>query len=947
MNFKQQTKSKNLQKVLSIAVAALNTANVLSPLAVPYTAMAKEVHIDYQQIATAGEQAVQVLDNLMFSTAEAAYTTNVSGSVDGETIDSGIQTIKPGGQATNTTIDGSGAWQHISSGGQAVNTTINAGVQNVSSGGQAVNTVVNSGLQQIFSDGRASNTTINSNGWQVVSNGGQTSDVIIENGGRQQIVSGGQTLNVTMNVGGWQYVGSGAQAVSTTVNGGLQVVSSGGQVSATTLNGGNQFVDSTGQAIDTVVNAGTQTIGKNGLASNTVINGGTQTVSSDGQATDTTINGGVQHISAGAQAIKTTINNYGDQIVEAGLATNTNITGGRQHLWNGGQATDTILSDKGAQFVQNQGIATSTTINSESTQLVLDGGIANNTIVNSDGVQYVGVGGQTSNTIVNAHGTHDIVGGHATNVTINEDGYQMIQNGGQATSTTIEGGEQVLFNFGAANYTYIGNGGIQRLQFDGQATNTTVNSGGTQLVEVGGTAIDTTINEGGTSTVGVGGIYAGQTINHGLLILRDYNQTTGLNLSGNNGVVDIIKTQPSYNNNVTINTLQGSQIFHISADLANNTADMITITDSATGTHYIKVDKEATHGSEISNLYDGHKAQVVATPGGDVVFKGMQSAIDGVHILPNVVQEGSDWYLAGYRITGASDLAYTATAAGNMAYAALFSADNNSLQQRMGDIRENINNAGVWVRMDAGELAVQGDSMRHNSFQGGYDRAVTTQHGKAASGIMLEHFNASSSYEAGSGKLKNTRLGLYHLWLGDSGHYYDIVLKTGKLRNSFSSHEEEVANAAYSTWNTSISAEYGYKKQLRKGYYLTPMAKISFGRINAASYNTDKDTAISQDAINSLVLRAGIGIGRKVGQTSWYANAAVVSELTATNKVTTGHGVFAATEEQSFKGTGLELGLGSNINIGKSSNLYFDLTRSFGGKVTNKWRGQLGYRYSF
>ena len=125
------------------------------------------------------------------------------------------------------------------------------------------------------------------------------------------------------------------------------------------------------------------------------------------------------------------------------------------------------------------------------------------------------------------------------------------------------------------------------------------------------------------------------------------------------------------------------------------------------------------------------------------------------------------------------------------------------------------------------------------------------------------------------------------------------------------------------------------------------MAKISFGRINSASYSTDQDTAISQGAINSLVIRAGMGIGRKIERVSWYANAAIVSELTAGSKVVTGHGIFASTAEQSFKGTGLELGLGSNIKTSRNSNIYFDLTRSFGGKVSNKWKGQIGYRYSF
>ncbi|WP_423806611.1 autotransporter outer membrane beta-barrel domain-containing protein, partial [Phascolarctobacterium faecium] len=46
-------------------------------------------------------------------------------------------------------------------------------------------------------------------------------------------------------------------------------------------------------------------------------------------------------------------------------------------------------------------------------------------------------------------------------------------------------------------------------------------------------------------------------------------------------------------------------------------------------------------------------------------------------------------------------------------------------------------------------------------------------------------------------------------------------------------------------------------------------------------------------------------------------------------------------------GTWCELALGGNVQLAKNNNLYFDVTRSFGGDFQKQWKVNAGLRWSF
>lgn len=875
------------------------------------------------------------------------------------------------GTASNFVIN-SGGEHVVLDGGSAVGTVIkSAGALTVSSGGVANNLQQLDGAR-VYLQVRGSDTSTAVNGTNIsgafsLSNG-TANNIVLANSAVMLIANGGAALDTTIQSNGViMMMYGGGTALNT-------VMHEGGTIVGFSVGAGDTSTLITGTNV-----SGAFSIG-NGIVSNYIVYEGIMQVGVDqiangGTALNTTISsGGYFAVGSGGSAEQTILSNGGRLILRDGVTiTNLTIEEGGRILGPvvGDQSSQTIITgtNMSGAFSQINNIASNFILYEYAYQNVVSGGSAVATIVSSGGSQAVQSGGTAFSTIISSGGLQQIISGYKqttqvfdtviesggmqrvgrdtyANDTVVNGGLQLLY--GSASNTTVnQAGEQLVFSYGVAIDNTINKGAGQWINELGSAGNTTINDGGQQYVRSSGITSDTTINSGGYSMVYEGGKALGTTVNEGTLNLSEYNQA-GLVLTGTGGLVQVADTGSTLlvGRSIEIKDLSGSQTFVVNADLRNNNADLINIVDSAAGTHYIKINREATKASMLDTL-TGYKAQVVATPGGDAIFTGTLSAIDGINIMPILEQDGNNWYIASYERRGDSNLAKVATATANMGYGIYFVGENDTMRQRMGELRDNTHNAGVWAKFGGGEYSIDNSKATYTTFQAGYDKVNVVKNGKTVTGVMAEYLNASNDYEHGSGKSGNTRLGLYHLWLGDSGHYYDVVLKTGKLHNEFSAYDPEAIKGSYNTWNTSISGEYGYRKNLNNGHYITPMAKLTVGRINGASYITDTGTDIRQDGISSVLGRVGISIGRKINTTSWYTNASIVHEFSANSKVTTGRDHFAATIENNLRGTELELAIGGTAKISESGMLYADIIKSFGGQIKNKWKVQGGYRFNF
>ena len=917
MKYKYRNKAKSPQSI-AIAVAVFNIVNNMLPMTMIYSGFVHELSGKQTNILPINTiiEGGQLLDRWLFGKAEA-YTNPVLGSVYNELVD---------------------------------------------------------GEQKVLSTGATFNTSITATGVQNISGG--TASVTVINGGSQLIVDGGLAASTVIEAGGIQTVG--ALAIDTTINQGLQTVNVGGTASNTIVNSGTQIVR--GWADHTTVRS-VQDVAAGGTATNTVLeSGGNQFV--NGFADKTTVDRGIQTVNGGGTSRNAIINAIGVQTLD-GLADGTIINGGVQAVNNTGSATNTIVNGGGLQAVA--GVAEKTTIN-DGLQTIIAGGSVLDTAVSAGGLQRVSAGATVVRTVLYSGGSQLINAGVVadSDMVVFSGGTQSILAGGSAISLQINSGRQEiatgasvsdinLWNAlqivdGAANATIINNKAVQEVRPAGLAINTLVNAAGLQNVSSNGVATGTTVNAAGRVNVDSGGTLENATINTegGLALFSGANVVGYLNNKGyvdltyfDGGSIDLLRgsggtllfnvysaSAPSYAKQIHIGSLSGSQTLVVSADLKNNTADMLVVSGDASGSHFVKVAKEASRGSELGTIKG--TANIALVLGADSSqFLAQESNIDGVKILPTIAHNGNFWQITDYKILGSSNLAKVAAAGADMGYAALYGSDQ-ILKSRMAYLQDSAKDGGVWAKLSGGELAINSNNLKHTMIQGGYDQVRKVRRGKSISGLMLEHLDGSSGYsDSGSGKLKNTRVGLYYTWLGDSGQYYDIVLKTGSLSNQLKVQEPGSAVGSYNTWNTALSVEYGYKKQMKAGVYITPFAKLSVGRINSAEYTTDTGTAVRQEGINGTQGRLGLSIGQNTARNNWYLNAVVVHEFSAKSRTTIGSGLFASTIENDLKGTGIELTMGSHVRVSNAGVLYTDISKSFGGKVVNKWQLQAGYRYNF
>lgn len=144
------------------------------------------------------------------------------------------------------------------------------------------------------------------------------------------------------------------------------------------------------------------------------------------------------------------------------------------------------------------------------------------------------------------------------------------------------------------------------------------------------------------------------------------------------------------------------------------------------------------------------------------------------------------------------------------------------------------------------------------SIQIGYDQRQAAENGVWRRGIALSRDEGKSSYNKGKGENTNTSLALYGTWLGDKGHYLDLVLKGSRLRNEHETYGKYADSGTGKNWAASISAEYGRKQALNNAnWYIEPQAQLTYGHLWGDSYTTKNGFEVTTDAMNSLVGRLG------------------------------------------------------------------------------------------
>lgn len=462
-------------------------------------------------------------------------------------------------------------------------------------------------------------------------------------------------------------------------------------------------------------------------------------------------------------------------------------------------------------------------------------------------------------------------------------------------------------------------------------------------------------------------------------------------IKSNGGIIDIYHDTPDVarekaiaDRTFTLNAV-GNRIkdttFRISSDVENNKADTITLNHVLTGeglSYYIQIVADDYQGDSwkvsaekeipvmyITNDDDGsglsEKDAKVEGKAYDVIT---EAGLIKETIIPTIAPDedlltNGQWNLVGLeKIRDKGDGHDFIEIAAAAAMAEAWRADNSDLFQRMGDLRNNEAEHGVWGRIYSGETEFRkgiNTDLEYRAVQVGMDQKTKTEEGKVFTGIAFNYIDGELDSNHGSGESDSAAFGMYAAYMGNNGNFADFIFKYGHIDNELSYHKDgNTYEADYDTSGVNIDIEFGHHHDFEnhEDYYIEPLAQLSYIHIEDAEYAMDFNGARGADVFNdsyeSLIGRAGFQLGKNLGpRDNIYLRLMAAHEFSGDVNVSAQYNDTRVKTELSGGDTWIEYGVGFNRLVREDTALYGRLQRSTGDVVRNKWHASLGLRYTF
>lgn len=276
--------------------------------------------------------------------------------------------------------------------------------------------------------------------------------------------------------------------------------------------------------------------------------------------------------------------------------------------------------------------------------------------------------------------------------------------------------------------------------------------------------------------------------------------------------------------------------------------------------------------------------------------------------------------------------------------------ENDTLQKRMGELRDSEGAIGAWARVYGSEqeYGAQSVTAKNTTVQVGADYDI-------GSGFKLggafSYTDGSSTFDMGESDANMYGVALYGTWLADSGLFVDVIGKYSRLENEFTSGtmKGEFDNNALS-----LAVETGWHYALNELGFVEPSVGVTYGRIMGDDFVAHNGVKVEQDDYDSLIGRLGVRSGfyfpEKKGNI--YARVAVLhdfmGDMEATASKANAAGVMQTTHlKEDLGDTWVEYGIGANFNLSKNAYTFVDLEKTAGSDVKENWKWTVGARIAF
>ena len=481
------------------------------------------------------------------------------------------------------------------------------------------------------------------------------------------------------------------------------------------------------------------------------------------------------------------------------------------------------------------------------------------------------------------------------------------------------------------------------------------------------------------------------------------------NLASNNAMVDLtqgktvtraravaVRANTNARNTLTIGNFTGNATFKLFASSQNS--DQVIFKNSALAPYAGAVTTPANTatiaivgGNDIYNItYDPNGSNNimvadVSGANGQVGVVGGKSMIGISEVQVQLTEKAGKYYIGSVKDLGLKqEYQEVATSALTVNYD-LYLANFNSLNKRMGELRDNPHSQGVWARVFGGNMSNDfgsGSKTDYITAQAGYDYALSVgENAKNYVGVAIAYGTSKTKGNTldisaigaptNSISLSNVdsnmvEVGIYNSYVMDSGWYNDTIFKFDYIMSEFSLSNDPNQMSNTNNFAMVLSNEFGYRYKFaesEKGnWYIDPQVEVAFGYFNQSDFNramyesgvyTGNTIQASQDSILTLRTRAGLSLGKKFNTAKGFASLYVgafyeYDYINGGDAEATGRTGGTITQLDKVESNGRAIvNVGSNIELTEGVRMYIDVEKSFGDKQRTFMQFNLGARYSF
>lgn len=552
---------------------------------------------------------------------------------------------------------------------------------------------------------------------------------------------------------------------------------------------------------------------------------------------------------------------------------------------------------------------------------------------------------------------------------------------GTDSTTTLKVGKNSNFSQ-QSNYTIQGNiitnSGKTKLEFDG-SNNTLILTGNASLTSIA--------NPKNGKNNGISFYYKDRKISSGFktLTIGSKKRNDGINGEGLNFVVYAVSNQ---NSNPDIPKTYADKV------IINSTNNTINDKNNPT-IHTLGVifaNQDSINPNDITYSKGAYNNILVASVANDsnVSLDTSLPSVLGFEVATiNYTLEDTGEY-TNYYIGGIGELKIPQAeqeigASALVCNYNLYIATFNSLNKRMGELRDNPFVHGGWARIFHGaqnnDFGV-GSKTYYTTLQSGYDYGFE---GGVDKGSFRDYLGVALSYAFSTSNLKDgfyyygeqrnikdinsqsIEIALYNTYIQDEGWYNDTLIKFGYFLSNFTiTHPNHLYSANHQIQNLAfvLNNEIGYLFKLGKykEWSITPQIELGFGYFNPSHFRQsfhDSLAYLNSTSDSLLTLR------KKIGSSFGYAFNRFTQDKNFKINLYLGlfyeHDFITGGELQMNTQRGTEvkkksdissdnrfiINTGCNLGIQENTRIYFDIEKSFGGKITTEYQINLGVRYSF